>query len=275
MKRLTQKIALITGAAQGIGAETACLFIEEGARVILTDIQDDKGEALAQSLGPLAHYMHLDVQYLEDWQRISATIMDTYGHLDVLFNNAGITGLEHNATHQDPEYASLADWRHVHHVNLDSVFLGCQFAIQWMKENGGSIVNMSSRSGLVGVPGAAAYASSKAAILNHTKTVALYCAQHHYAIRCNALAPGAILTPLWNSMLGDTDEERAPRIADIAAGIPLGHMGNPRDVATAALFLASDESRYMTGAHLVLDGGILAGSSAAPGKPVTHVRKPR
>jgi NAD(P)-dependent dehydrogenase (short-subunit alcohol dehydrogenase family) len=135
-----------------------------------------------------------------------------------------------------------------------------------MKQHGGSIINMSSRSGLVGVPSASAYAASKAAIRNHTKTVALYCAEKKYNIRCNSLHPGAILTPLWEPMLGNNPQERADAITNISAGIPLGKMGEPLDVAYAVIYLGSDESKYITGTELVLDGGILAGSAALPKK---------
>ncbi|OGV26844.1 MAG: short-chain dehydrogenase [Legionellales bacterium RIFCSPHIGHO2_12_FULL_37_14] len=266
MHRLKEKVALITGASQGIGEATARLFIAEGAKVILTDIQDQKGQDLCNELGPNAFYAHLDVQSQEEWLKIEAYIKEKYGKLDVIFNNAGITGFDQHSPMQDPEHTKLEDWQFIHRINLDGVFLGCQMAIRLMKQHGGSIINMGSRSGLVGIPGAAAYASSKAAILNHTRSVALYCAQHKYPIRCNALAPGAILTPLWNSMLGNTEEERQEHIKDLAQEIPLGHMGSARDVANAALFLAQDESSYMTGTYLVLDGGITAGSSAAPSK---------
>lgn len=266
MRRLQNKFALVTGAAQGIGAETARLFIEEGATVILTDIQDPAGEALAKSLGPQAHYHPLDVQKESAWIDVIGFIEKQWGQLDVLFNNAGVTGVNEHLGPQDPEHCSLESWQKVHHINLDSVFLGCKHGISLMKKKGGSIINMASRSGVVGIPGAAAYASSKAAIINHTRTVALHCAQHRYNIRCNALLPGAILTPLWDSMLGNTPEARERHIRAIAAGIPLGHMGEPIDVAYAALYLASEESRYMTGEFITLDGGILAGSTAAPGQ---------
>ena len=123
---------------------------------------------------------------------------------------------------------------------------------------------MSSRSGLVGVPGAAAYASSKAAVLNHTKTVALYCAQQGYNIRCNAVTPGAILTPIWDPMLGGDPKTRSETMAALTHDIPLGHMGEALDVAYAVLYLGSDESNYVTGTHIVLDGGLLAGTSASP-----------
>lgn len=264
MPRVQNKIAFITGAARGIGAATAQLLVDEGAFVIITDILDEEGQALANSLGPnKAIYYHLDVSREADWERVFAAIEKSHGRLDILFNNAGIIGMEAHHGPQNPEDTSLDTWHHVHAINLDGVFLGCRYGIKLMKKTGGSIINMSSRSGVVGIPAACAYASSKAAVRNHTKSVALYCAQQQYKIRCNSLHPGAILTPMWEPMLNPS-ANREEAIAQIAAGIPLGHMGEALDVAYAVLYLASDESKYVTGAEFTLDGGILAGSAASP-----------
>lgn len=262
MKRLENKIALITGAARGIGAATAKLFADEGARVIVTDILDDEGQAVADSLGNGSQYYHLDVAKESDW----VEVMKKLDRLDVLFNNAGVIGVKGQVGVQDPENLTLSDWHEIHQVNLDGAFLGCKHGIGLMKKHGGSIINMSSRSGVVGIPTAVAYASSKAAIRNHTKSVALYCAQMHYNIRCNSLHPGAILTPMWNDMLGDDEATQKAAIAQIAEGIPLGHMGDPMDAAYSALYLACDESKYVTGIELTLDGGILCGATASPKK---------
>lgn len=264
MTRVKNKIALITGGSRGIGAATAKLLVENGAKVIITDIRDGEGRALAEEIN--AEYYHLDVTKEHEFEQIFKLVKDKYGRLDILFNNAGIIGFEHGLGPQDPESLSLDDWRYVHQVNLDGVFLGCKYGIAIMKEHGGSIINMSSRSGLVGIPGAAGYASSKAAVRNHTKTVALFCAEKKYNIRCNSLHPGAILTPLWWPMLGSSSEQRDEAIKQIAHDIPLGHMGDPIDVAYAVLYLGSDESQYITGIELTIDGGILAGSSARPNK---------
>lgn len=264
MGRIKGKIALITGSARGIGAETARLFAQQGALVIVADILDDEGDAVAKAIH--GQYEHLNVASLEDWQKVSKKLKDKHGKIDILINNAGITGLNENLGPQDPENTSLESWRHVHKINLDGVFLGCKFGIALMKEHGGSIINMSSRSGIVGIPGAAPYASSKAAVRNHTKSVALYCADKGYRIRCNSIHPAAILTPMWDPMLGTDAKTRQQLIDTIAAGVPLGCMGEPIDVAYAALYLASDESKYVTGIELTVDGGILAGSSASPKK---------
>jgi len=266
MHRLSGKIALITGAAKGIGKATAELFCHEGAKVILTDIDDETGQAVADKLAGMAEYQHLDVADENKWQAVAEHVKEKYGRLDVLVNNAGIIGFDECSGPHDPENLDMESWRYVNSINSESVAMGCKYGIQLMKDSpAASIVNMSSRSGLVGIPGATPYAASKAAIRNHSKSVALYCAQQGYKIRCNSIHPGAILTPLWDAMVG-TDAGREKAIAHISAGVPLGHMGEPDDVAYAALFLASDESKYITGIELNVDGGILAGSSAAPGK---------
>ena len=261
MDRVKDKVALVTGAAQGIGLETAKLLSKEGAQVIITDINDEGIQDRIRDTS--LKYEHLDVKSESQWQELTQKIKKDFGHLDILFNNAGITGLNENLGPQDPEHASLESWQEIHKINLDGVFLGCKYGIELMKNKGGSIVNMSSRSGLVGIPGAAAYASSKAAIHNHTKTVALYCAQKGYNIRCNSVHPGAILTPLWDSVFGSQQEERKKVLEKIESGIPLGKMGDAIDVAFAVLYLASNEAKYVTGTHLIMDGGILAGSSAS------------
>lgn len=265
-KRLEGKVALITGAAQGIGEAIALLFVKEGAHVIISDINDPKGKVVEQECGSKGLYLHLDVREEKQWQDILQQITKRFGKLDILVNNAGITGFQEGFGPQDPEHASLQSWRQVHAVNSDGVFLGCKHAIAHMKQSlAASIVNISSRSGLVGIPGAAAYASSKAAIRNHTKTVALYCCQQGYKIRCNSIHPAAILTPMWEPMLGQ-GPEREKMMAAITKDIPMHKMGMPEDVAHAALFLASDESKYITGTELTLDGGLLAGAGAPPAR---------
>lgn len=264
MKRLENKIALITGGASGIGEATAKLFAKEGATVIVADICEKEGKEVVETIGSNAVYMPLDVSEESQWKNAFEKIEADYGRLDILFNNAGIIGICDEFGPQDPEHASLESWQRVHEINLDSVFLGCKYGIQLMKKTGGSIVNMSSRSGMVGIPAAAAYASSKAAIRNHTKTVALWCAQQGYNIRCNSLHPAAILTPLWAPLLGETPEQQAAAVKKIGEGIPVGYMGDPDDVAYAVLYLASDESKYLTGSELTIDGGILAGATASP-----------
>lgn len=272
MGRMQGKIALVTGAARGIGRGIAERFAREGARVIITDIREDEGAAVAFSLGDRAAWRRLDVREEAQWEATAAWVQKTFGRLDVLVNNAGITGFEDGFAPHDPEHASLVAWRAVLATNLDGVFLGCKHAIPLMREKGGSILNISSRSGLVGIPAAAAYAASKAAVRNHTKTVALYCAEQGLRIRCNSVHPAAILTPMWEPLLGQ-GPERAAREAEYVKDTPLRRFGTVEEVAALAVYLASDESGYTTGAEFVLDGGMLAGT-AVPPRPVTDTAEP-
>ena len=264
--RMKDRAVLVTGAARGIGRATVELLAREGAYVVVTDVRDDEGVAVADALGRPVVYQRLDVRREGEWKEALSFIEDRFGRLDVLVNNAGVTGFEEDLGPQDPEHATLEGWRAVHATNLDGVFLGCKHAIQTMRRtrNGGSIVNVSSRSGLVGIPGAAAYASSKAAVRNHTKSVALYCAEQGLGIRCNSVHPAAILTPMWEPMLGEEGEEREARVRAFVKDTPLRRFGTSEEVAYAVLYLASEESAYTTGTELNLDGGILAGSAASP-----------
>ncbi len=264
MNRLKGKIALVTGAARGIGEEIAHAFLNEGASVYLSDINDDLGFSTAKRFGSSAQYVHLDVRNEQDWSSVTNFIIAAHGAIDVVVNNAGITGFEGGDLVHDPENASLEAWRSVHATNLDGVFLGCKYAIKAMRpRRTGSIINISSRSGLVGVSGAAAYASSKAAVRNHSKSVALYCAEQGLQIRCNSIHPAAILTPMWEPMLGHGPDREA-RMAELVRDTPLRRFGLPAEVAALAVLLASDEATYITGSELSIDGGLLAGSAASP-----------
>lgn len=259
MQRLKNKTCVVTGAARGIGRAIAAGFHDEGARVFVTDVDAVAGAATAAEIG--CRFEPLDVREEEDWDRLAQLVPVA----DVVVNNAGVTGFESNAGPHDPEHASLSDWRAVHQVNLDGTFLGCRYAIGAMKGAGtGSIINISSRSGMVGIPGAAAYASSKAAIRNHSKTVALYCAQQGWRIRCNSIHPAAVLTTMWEQMLGEGPEREA-RMAALVADTPLRRFGRADEVAALAVTLASDEATYVTGTEISIDGGLLAGSAAVPG----------
>jgi NAD(P)-dependent dehydrogenase (short-subunit alcohol dehydrogenase family) len=257
---LNGKICVITGAARGIGRAIAEAFIAEGAAVVVaTDKDEPAGSAFAAASG--CRFVQLDVAEEAQWNALAALVPA----VDVVVNNAGITGFEAGPVAHDPEHASLDAWRSVHRVNLDGTFLGCRYAINAMKAKGaGSIINISSRSGLVGIPMAAAYASSKAAIRNHTKSVALYCAQQGWNIRCNSIHPAAILTPMWEPMLGQGPEREA-RMKALVADTPLKRFGDVKEVAALAVLLASDEAAYITGTELNIDGGLLAGSAASPG----------
>lgn len=259
MPKLQNKSALVTGGARGIGEAIARCFAREGAKVIIADIDIENGRRVADAIG--GSFFHLDIADENGWTRLAAA----HPQIDIVLNNAGITGFEDSPGPHDPEHASLADWRRVHAVNLDGTFLGCRYAIRAMREKGeGSIINISSRSGLVGIPAAAAYASSKAAIRNHSKSVALYCVQQGLNIRCNSIHPAAILTPMWEALIGD-GPDREQRMAAMVADTPMKRFGTVEEVAALALLLAGDDAAYMTGSELHLDGGLLAGSAASPG----------
>lgn len=259
MRRLEGKSCIVTGAARGIGRAIAHRFRDEGAEVLLTDVDEEAGRTAAEALGCDFHL--LDVRDEGHW----AALERAHPACDVMVNNAGITGFEDGPALHDPEHATLAEWHAVHRTNLDGTFLGCRYAIRAMKAKGdGSIVNISSRSGLVGIPGAAAYASSKAAIRNHSKSVALYCAQQGWRIRCNSVHPAAILTDMWEALVGD-GPDREERMAAMVADTPLKRFGTVEEVAALVAYLAADESAYVTGSEFHIDGGLLAGSAASPG----------
>jgi NAD(P)-dependent dehydrogenase (short-subunit alcohol dehydrogenase family) len=264
MDRLKGKVALVSGAAAGIGAAIARAYVSEGAWVAVTDIADERGRELVATLGRSSGYYRLDVRQEAEWSTVIDHILRDHGKLDVVVNNAGITGFEGAMVPHDPEHAALEDWRAVLATNLDGTFLGCKHALRAMRsQQAGSIINISSRSGLVGVPAAAAYAASKAAIRNHTKTVALYAAQQGWKVRCNSIHPAAILTPMWEPMLG-SGEDRELRMQAIVKDTPLQRFGRVDEVAALAVLLASDEATYITGSELNIDGGLLAGSAASP-----------
>ncbi|QJR37202.1 glucose 1-dehydrogenase [Gemmatimonas groenlandica] len=266
MQRLTGRVALVTGAARGIGLAVARRLVDEGAQVVLTDLRDDDGALAAQELGACAVYRRLDVREASDWARVVGECVQRHGRLDVLVNNAGITGFESHPGAHDPEHVSLAAWRAVMATNLEGVMLGCQAAIGVMRAaGGGSIINIGSRSGVVGIPGAAAYAASKAGVRNHTKSVALWCAEQGLGIRCNVVQPAAVLTPMWEPMLG-AGPDRDANIAAAVAGTPLQRFGAPEEVAALVAYLASEESAYCTGGEFNIDGGLLAGTVAAPAR---------
>jgi len=253
MNRLQGKTALITGAGSGLGLATAQCFAQEGARVVLTDIDHARVQAEAARLSAAGHdavALAHDVTREADWDRVIAGVGAT---LDVLVNNAGVGRLG------SIEDASLQDWRAVLEINLDGVFLGTQKAIAAMKERGGSIINVSSIEGIVGEPNLAAYNASKGGVRLLTKSAALHCAAQGYGIRVNSLHPGYIATPMVTGALVALPADVAQALqADIVSRIPLGRLARAEEIAPALVFMASDESRYMTGAELVIDGGYTA-----------------
>jgi 3alpha(or 20beta)-hydroxysteroid dehydrogenase len=249
--RLDGKVAIITGAARGQGAAEVRRFVREGAKVVFGDVLDEQGRALAADLAGDAVYLHHDVSQEGEWERVVGEAERRFGQLDVLVNNAGILEFG-TVTHE----TTLADYLRVIDVNQLGVFLGMRTAIPaMMRRHGGSIVNISSTNGFAGYGGTIAYTASKFAVRGMTKTAALEYGKAN--IRVNSIHPGGIDTPMTRGadLGGMTEEEQDAMYGNFA----LGRAGRPEEVADLALFLASDESAYCTGAEFVVDGGMLAG----------------
>lgn len=252
MGRVDGKIAIVTGAASGIGRACARLLAAEGATVLLTDRNVAGAEAAAAELGAPHAARALDVTDPAAWAAAVGEVVRAHGRLDVLVQAAGIAVL------RDIEQTTLEEWRLVHRVNSEGTFLGCQAALGAMKgAGGGSIVNVSSVAGIVADPDMAAYCASKGAVRMLTKAVALHAARAGAGIRCNSVHPAFIDTPMVGEMLAQ-GEARGLTRQKLARAIPLGRIGEADDVARAVLYLASDESRFVTGAELILDGGLTA-----------------
>jgi len=259
MNRVQAKVVLVTGGASGLGAAIVRGLAAEGARVILSDVQADAGQKLALELG--CEFLTQDVADESRWEAVIRHVEERYGGLHVLINNAGIEGPFDKA---DPENTRLADWQAIHRVNVEGVFLGCRAAIAALRRaGGGSIINVSSTAGLGATPDFAAYGASKAAVLHFTKSVALHCARNGSGIRCNSIHPGIILTPMLHRIIEDLAKKRGVTTEAIReqfrSAIPQGEFQEPQDVVNAVLFLASDESRHITGLAMVVDGGGMLG----------------
>jgi len=251
--RLKNRVALVTGGGSGIGEATSRRLAQEGALAVVTDINEEQAKRVAADIvatGGNAQGLFQDVTKELAWDQLMAKIVADHGQLDVLVNNAGV------AIPGSVEDATLEDWRTTQAVNSEAVFLGCRAALKVMKERGGSIINISSIEGIVGDPNTAAYNASKGAVRIFTKSVALHCAAQGYAIRVNSVHPGFILTPMVENGIASLPAEVAEEMQGrLEREIPLGGMGDPVDIANGCLFLACDESRYMTGSELVIDGG--------------------
>ncbi|MDY6828328.1 MAG: glucose 1-dehydrogenase [Pseudomonadota bacterium] len=254
MARLQHKVALVTGAGSGLGWAQALTLAEQGARVIATDIQGEQAERAAERIrrqGGQAIALTHNVTSEPEWAAVIEQALGTYGQLDVVVNNAGI------AAGGNAEEGSLEDWRRVMDVNLDAVFIGTQHAIRAMKpRRTGSIVNISSIMGLVGTAGSAAYNASKGGVRLLTKSAALHCAKSGYGIRVNSVHPGFIDTPMIQRLFAGPNGDAAR--AQLIGLHPIGRLGTAQDIAHGVLFLASDESAFMTGSELVIDGGYTA-----------------
>jgi 3(or 17)beta-hydroxysteroid dehydrogenase len=258
MNRVDGKVALVTGGRQGLGKAIAILLAKEGAKVVITDRKEEGADAVLQEIehaGGVGVFMSHDVRQEDDWKRVISTTVEKFGRIDVLVNNAGV------GAGKNIEDVTLEEWRWVMSINLDGVFLGTQQAIKVMKAGGGgSIINMSSIEGIVGDSRMVAYDASKGGLRTLTKSAALHCAKRGYNIRVNTVHPGFIDTAMVRGFLKahakDGDAEAARQALENLH--PIGHLGEPDDVAYAVLYLASDESKFATGSELVVDGGYTA-----------------
>ena len=248
-ERLKNKVGLITGAAQGLGKEMAKIMISQGATIVITDINEKSLVETAEELS--CKHMVMDVTKEDKWKNVISKIEKDIGSLNILVNNAGIGG------GGDVESTDLESWHLVHSVNLDSVFLGCKFSLPLMRKSGnGSIINISSMSGIVASHNMSAYNSSKAAVRHLSKSIALHCAKSTNLVRCNSIHPVFTRTAMVQSMIDAAPERNIEE--KLVQQIPLRKLAEPRDIANAALFLASDESSFITGTELVIDGGLSA-----------------
>ena len=251
--RVKDKVALVTGAGSGLGEAISKRLAEEGATVVVTDINESSAQRVAQEMGGAAIALQQDVTDEQRWQELVAEIVDRFGQLDVLVNNAGI------ALVGTVEDTTLEDWQLTNRVNLDAVFVGTREAIKVMKQHSGSIINISSIEGIIGEQKVAAYNASKGGVRIFTKSAALHCCAEGYAIRVNSVHPGFIDTKMVSGAVETMSEADGEAFTSrIVGNIPMGHMGEPLDIANGCLFLASDESKYMTGSELVIDGGYIA-----------------
>jgi 3(or 17)beta-hydroxysteroid dehydrogenase len=252
MGRVDGKVAIVTGGASGIGAACARQLAREGARVVVTDVDREGGEAVAEEVGGL--FVEQDVSLEESWPPLIETTMGRFGSLDVLVNNAGIV------VTADIEATTTEDWRRILAVHLDGTFFGCKFALEAMKTTGGgSIVNMASVAALVGTPAYFAYSAAKGGVTALTRTLAMHCKEKRYGIRCNSVHPSSILTPMVARALQERLGLEIMQAEDPEAlRVEMG-LGEPDDVAHMVVYLASDESRFVTGTQMVVDDGSTSG----------------
>lgn len=256
MKRVKNKVAIVTGGASGLGKSSAKLLAREGAKIVVSDIDEEGGKKVVQQIkedGGEAIFIKQDVAKEDEWKNVIETTLETYGKLHILANSAGI-GL--GGTVED---VTLEDWKNLIDINLNGTFLGTKYGIKGMRktDEGGSIINFSSIEGLIGDPNLSAYNASKGGVTIFTKSAALHCAKQGYGIRINSIHPAYIWTPMVENFLkaqGDVEEGKK----QLESLHPIGHLGEPDDIGYGVVYLASDESKFMTGSELVIDGGYTA-----------------
>ena len=256
MKRVKNKVAIVTGGASGLGKSSAKLLAKEGAKIVVSDIDEEGGKKVVQQIkedGGEAIFIKQDVAKEDEWKNVIETTLETYGKLHILANSAGI-GL--GGTVED---VTLEDWKNLIDINLNGTFLGTKYGIKGMRktDEGGSIINFSSIEGLIGDPNLPAYNASKGGVTIFTKSAALHCAKQGYGIRINSIHPAYIWTPMVENFLkaqGDVEEGKK----QLESLHPIGHLGEPDDIGYGVVYLASDESKFMTGSELIIDGGYTA-----------------
>ena len=251
MSRFDGKLAVISGGASGMGALTARKFVEEGGSVIIIDVNQTDGEKVASDIGDNCEFFKVDVTKEEGWNSLQEYLGERFYKITTVVNAAGIS---EPGTIEDE---TLEHWNRVHAINGTSVFLGCQFAVKAMKETEGTIINFSSSLATRPKPFVLSYNYSKAGVLSITRTVALHCAELGYKIRCNAVQPGAINTPMVQRYLDAADDPDI-QLKEFADQHPMKRIGEPEEVVSAVLFLASDDSSYTTGDSISVDGGVIA-----------------
>jgi NAD(P)-dependent dehydrogenase (short-subunit alcohol dehydrogenase family) len=250
MDRVKGKVAIVTGGAGGLGQAHALLLAKEGAKVVVTDTNEAQGKKVVEEIksqGGEAIFIKHDVSSEKEWERVIRETLERFGKLDVLVNNAGVN------VWKKIEETSLEEWQWLMSINLNGVFLGTKYAIGAMKKTGGgSIVNISSVAGIVGTLDTSAYHASKGGVRIFTKAAALECSKagYNYNIRVNSVHPGVIKTAMVEGLMEDEDKRK-----NALSWHPIGHFGEPEDIAYGVLYLASDESKFITGAELVIDGG--------------------
>ncbi|HZP13618.1 MAG TPA: SDR family oxidoreductase [Nevskiaceae bacterium] len=252
MGRVSNKVAIVTGAASGVGKEDALLLAKEGANVVLTDVNEEQGQAVAKQIGDAAMFIKHDIASEDQWKDVIARTEAKFGGVDILVNNAAIL------IYGNIEDTNLADWQKIQRVNSDGYFLGCHYGLAAMKKRpSGSIVNMSSMAGIGGVSSFCAYSASKGAVAAMTRSIAAHCRMNLYKIRCNSIHPDGIATPMVTGLHSTMPKGKQSAVRIMDPKQLQARFAQPADIANLVLFLASDESRFINGAEYRIDNGYL------------------